>query len=185
MAVLSLLAACQSEKQPATFYPMDSLILDQVEHLANIRARLFKEAFLDGETDTITYVPDNVGWEKELAIFSKLNEINKPINRNNYEVSDGLLDSGSNLTVKAFRSLRDLPVVYLRIYYQGTLEKPRKIEAMYDEENLLFSSRRLLSMHLQQVDSKTVVTSYSVKGGQKMILGDSVAFTIRGNVLID
>ena len=100
-------------------------------------------------------------------------------------MSDGLFDPGSNLTVKAFTSLKKLPVVYLKIYYQGSIEKPRKIEALYDEANLLYESARLLSMHFAQVDNRTVLTHYSIKGGQKMIFGDSVAFYISAKILLD
>jgi len=178
--------SCESESPPATFYPIDSLVRAQVLHLTGIRATLFKEALLGGSTDTIQYTPeDTVAWMKELEIFSKLNEINKPVNKGSYEVSDGLIDPESNLTVKAFTSLRELPVVYLKVYYQGRITKPRKIEALYDEENLLYESSRILSMHFQQIDNKTVLTSWSVKGGQDMIFGDSVSFYIRGKILVD
>lgn len=182
MAALS----CESEKQPAAFYPIDSLISDQVHHLAAIRAGLFKEALLSGEADTITITPaDTMAWKKELEIFRKLDEINKPVNKLNYKVTDRRVDPGSNLMVKAFESLEELPVVYLKVYYQGNIRKPRKLEALYDEGNLLFQSARLLSMHFEQIGNKTVLTSYSVEGGQKMALGDSVSFYIGGKVLID
>jgi hypothetical protein len=181
-----VLASCEQARQPATFYPVDSLISDQVKYLSETRAGLFKEALLSGKTDTVTYVPkDTVAWLNELGIFRKLDMINKPVNKGNYLVNDGLFDPGSNLTVKAFTSLKKLPVVYLRIYYQGTIEKPRKIEALYDEANPLYQSARLLSMHFAQIDDKTVLTSYSIKGGQKMIFADSVAFYISGKILVD
>lgn len=180
------LTCCEQQRQPATFYPIDSLLSQQVKHLTEIRAGLFKEALLGGETDTASFVPDDtLAWSNELGIFRKLDMINKPVNKGGYLVTDGLLDPGSNLTVKAFTSLRKLPVVYLKIYYQGTLDKPRKIEALYDEANPLYASARLLSMHFEQIENKTVLTSYSVKGGQKMIFGDSVAFYISGKVLVD
>lgn len=185
LLVVAVLTSCESENPPATFYPIDSLVTDQVEHLAGINARLFKESLLSGETDTITYTPSDTAWRKELDIFAKLNDINKPVNKTNYEVSDGLLDPRSNLTVKAFTALKDLPIVYLKVYYQRTLSRPRKIEALYDEGNMLYKSARELSMHFQQIDNKTVLTSYTVKGGQKMVFGDSVVFIISGRVLIN
>ena len=177
--------SCESEKPPATFYPIDSLVSDQVSHLAIMGAGLFKEALLSGKTDTLTYTPTDALWAKELDIFRKLDEINKPFNKENYQVSDGLVDPGSNLKVKAFTTGKEIPVVYLKIFYQGSIEKPRKIEALYEEENELYQSARLLSMHFQQIDNKTVLTSYSIKGGQKMIFGDSVAFYISGKILVD
>ena len=186
LLIIFALLSCESEKKPAAFYPVDSLVTQQVQHLLAINAALFKEALLKGRTDTITYRPaDTVAWMKELEIFGKLNEINKPVNAGRYEVTDGLLDPGSNLTVKAFNSKEPLPVVYLKVYYQGNILKPRKIEALYDEETLLYKSARLLSMHFQQIENETVLTSYSVKGGQKMVFGDTVAFYISGKILVD
>lgn len=190
-AVLPLLIAllfmsCESERRPASFYSIDSLVISQAQSLTAIQAGLFKEALLSGKTDTLTYTPkDTAAWLNELDIFRKLEIINKPVNVGNYLVDDGLLDPGSNLTVKAFTSLEKLPVVYLKIYYQGSIDKPRKLEALYDEGNLLFHSARLLSMDFQQIEDRTVLTTYSIRGGQKMVLGDSVAFYISGKILID
>lgn len=178
--------SCESEKNPAAFYAIDSLVLAQARYLASMEARLSKEALLRGETDTLTYTPgDSIAWVNELDIFRKLDIINKPVNRGSYRVNDGLLDRESNLTVKAFTSLKKLPVAYLKIYYQGTISKPRKIEALYDEATPLHQSARLLSMHFQQIENRTVLTSYAIRGGQKMVVGDSVAFFINGKISVD
>lgn len=181
-----VLSSCRSEKQPATFYPVDSLVTGQIHYLAGIGAGLFKEAVLSGKTDTLTYVPaDTVAWINELEVFRKLSIINKPVNKDSYEVKDGLFDPESNLKVKAFTALKKLPVVYLKVYYHGSIRKPRKIEALYDEANPLYKSGRLLSMHFQQIEDQTVLTSYLIRGGQRMALGDSVAFYVKGRILID
>ena len=117
--------SCESEKQPATFYAIDSLISGQINYLTEMKAGLFKEALLSGKTDTVRFTPaDTVGWKKELDVFRKLDEINKPVNKGRYEVSDGLLDPSSNLTIKEFKSKEPLPVLYLKIYYQGNKETP-------------------------------------------------------------
>ena len=192
-AVTALLS-CESEKQPATFYPVDSLISDQINYLTSIRAGLFKEALLSGKADTTTIIPaDTTGWQKELEIFRKLDEINRPVNKEYYEVTNGQIDPTSNLRVQEVQPRKELPVkvreqlqvAYLKIYYQRNIGKPRKIEAQYDEGNQLFESTRFLAMHFQQIENRTVLTSYSVRGGQKMVFGDSVAFYIGGKVLID
>ncbi len=185
-ALLGALVSCESEKPPATFYPIDSLLSQQIKLLTSMEAGLVKEALLDGKMDTVRYTPsDTAVWMEELDLFRKLEEINKPVNKSNYRVSDGQLDPASNLKIKEFSSIKEVPVTYLKIFYQGTIDKPRKIEALFDEHNLLYESARFLSMHFQQVDDHTVLTSYSVKGGQKMIFGDSVAFYISGKILID
>jgi hypothetical protein len=185
--IVSVLWSCQSSKDEAGFYAIDSLVTNQVNDLTAVRARLKKEAMLGDQMDTITWIPsDTSAWIRELDIFRQLKIINKPINRGSYKVEDGLRDPASNLIVKSFTTTdKDLPVRFMRIYYQHSIDKPRKIEASYEEENSLYSSARLLSMEFRQINNKTTLNSYAISGGQKMILGDSVTFFIKGNIFID
>jgi hypothetical protein len=84
--------------------------------------------------------------------------------------------------VKAFTSLEPLPVRSVRIFYDNDITKPRKIEAVYAEENSLFESSKNLLLEFQQIDNKNVLTSYSIDGGQEMIFGDSVSFSVNGKI---
>jgi hypothetical protein len=186
-SLLISLAACEKGKESFTFYPIDSLVSAQVVRLTSMQAQLRKEAVLGQNTDTTIYSPkDTSAWREELNIFGQLGAMNKPVNKGSYLVDDNLYDPGSNLTVKAFTSKdEDLPVRSLRIFYEQAPERPRKIEAVYNEENALYNSSRVLVMEFQQVNNKTLLTSYSVNGGQKMVLGDSVAFSVRGKIFVD
>jgi hypothetical protein len=194
LGVLVWLCGCDTPKEEAGFYPIDSLVSAQIQNLTTVHATLHKEVFVAEKIDTLSYIPADSGqWVKEMNIFRQLEVINKPINRGSYQIEDGLTDTTSNLTVKAFtikndlpsEDIKDLPVKYIRVYYQDSMNKPRKIEALYDEENTLYKSSRFLSLEFRQVNNKTILTSYFIKGGQKMILADSVAFYIRGNIVVD
>lgn len=189
IALTLVILSCSTEKREATsLYNIDSLVSSQIRHLNEQRATLLKEARIGSQQDNTVYRPkDTLAWSTEFEIFRELNAINKPINRDNYIIDDGLFDPSSNLTVKAF-SLKEnlnLPVKYIRIFYLNSLQRPRKIEALYNDKNLLSASSRLLTMEFNQINNKNMLTAYAIQGGQKMILGDSVSFLIKGKIVID
>ena len=185
-SIAFLLFSCGKEPETKSLYNIDSLVNAQVSFLQSRDARLHKIAFISGQRDERFFSPsDSAAWSMELDIFRKLDLINKPVNQGSYIVDDGLYDPSSNLTVKAISAVENLPVKYVRIFYQEHLHKPRKIEALYDDQNALYKSGRVLTMGFQQINNKCVLTSYSVKGGQKMFIGDSVAFLVEGKIMID
>jgi hypothetical protein len=181
-----IISCNEDQDHTIAFYNIDSLVTVQIRYLYTAHAKLNKEAVVGVEHDRKSYVPkDSAAWERELDIFRQIHAINKPINRDNYIVDDGLTDISSNLTVKAFSCTKNLPVRYLRIFYQHAVGAPRKIEALYETRNILYNGSRLLTMEFQQVNNKSILTSYAIDGGQKMILGDTVTFSISGKISID
>ena len=152
--------------------------------LTQNQATLHKHAVFNGMNDDTVFRADSTIWQNELEIFRQLQAINKPVNRDNYLVDDGLYDPASNLTVKAFSTSANLPVKYVRVFYQDSLSKPRKIEALYDNKNTLYASSRLLTLEFGRFKNKLVLTSYAIEGGQQMKLGDSVMFKIKGEVIL-
>jgi hypothetical protein len=197
---LLFLASCSQPKNNATvFFPVDSLVKSQVAYLANVHATLKKTATLGDSRDEKSYAPaDAASWEKELEIFSALNAINKPINAKAYIIDHDLTDLRSNLKVDAWTAKpgekEDLPIRSLRVYYQQPREL-RRVEAEFDESNAvrrpdlyrrsgLYQSHRLLTMEFQKVNNKTVLISYSIEGGQKMYLGDTVRYNIAAAITL-
>lgn len=182
------LASCQRDPvQTAAYYPVDSLISAQVIYLTSVKATLIKQASIGLKSDTSSYVPaDSIAWSNELGILAQLGLINKPIYRGLYSVRDGLADPRSNLKVRFYEGEagKDLPVPFLKIYYQDSPARIRRIEGVCNDVNSLYASSRNLSIELQEINNKTVLTSYTVDGGQKMTLADSTRYHIDARISI-
>ena len=190
--LLATLFSCQTGKNKnVALYNADSLITTQVAYLSEHKARLHKITKLGDKESEAATVPRSVkDWENELDIFRELASVNKPVNRRLYAVERSS-DVKSNLEVKSFigqpepgEKAVEMPVKYLKVFYQNTPDNIRKIEAQYDESNTLYTGSRFLKMEFQQVYNKTVLTSYSITGGQKMFMGDSVSYNISAFVTI-
>jgi hypothetical protein len=188
LLLLILVASCEEKtKRQTIYYPVDSLVTAQIRFLAAGEAQVHKTTALGAEDNaTLLTLKDTTQWIKELGVFRELDIINKPVNKNMYEVQDGLKDSRSNLTIKTYTARDgDVPVKYLRLYYQGSPDKLRRLEARFDVTNLLYKSSRRLSLDFQDVYNKTMLTSYSIDGGQKIFMGDSVRYAVHATITLN
>lgn len=178
-----IMNSCERPSAQRQYYNLDSLLQEQIIFLAKSRAVVHKEAKMNSLAHDSTYAPpDSIGWTKELDIFTDAGILNKPINRGSYSITDGLQDEGSNLTIRAYTATKPMPLVYLKIYYLNTPSKLRKLEAFYEEENVLMKSSRKLVMEFTDVQQNNILSAYRVEGNQKMFIGDSVHFIISASV---
>lgn len=192
LLLVLLVVSCEEKtKRSAIYYPVDSLVTAQIRFLSQGEVRVQKQSvaveWLDKKkadhTDLV--LKDTTQWIKELGVFRELDVINKPVNKDAYLVQDGLPDKRSNLTVKTFTAKGDAPVKYLRLYYDGSLARLRRLEAQLNVENMLYRSSRTLSLEFQDVYNKTMLTSYSINGGQKIFMGDTVRYTVDATVTLN
>lgn len=185
-----LVTGCNKKRSVATshYYPVDSLLTAQARHLTQSAASLTKTAIFDNKPETKTYLPKadtaSTGWKHELDAFFQLHDINKPSNVGKYTVNSNQRDNTSNLSIYTLTAAEDLPVAYYKVYYLNTLDNIRKIEALYQEEGFLMKSSRKLTLEFQDIHNKIVLTSYSIAGGQKMLLADSVTFQVNGSITL-
>lgn len=181
-----ILFACSTSTTPreTELIAFDRLWKEQVYALAVAKAELTKEVFMNGVTEKKSFVPkDTTAWKNELEIFQQLETINKPVNIDSY-VETIYDDSLSNLKVRSLVSQKDIPLKEVRLYYLNTQDKIRRIDAEINERNALYKSARTLSLTFSELNNKTILTSYSIQGGQHMILGDTVQFDIQSTIRI-
>ncbi|HEX5170733.1 MAG TPA: hypothetical protein VFW11_16280 [Cyclobacteriaceae bacterium] len=165
------------------FYDIDSLLTVQEKYLAESKPILFKRANLGDQLDSIKVSGlDTTAWSTEFEIFRQLDLNKKSVNKENYTIRKNIRDPYSNLLICEYTAKSDLPVKRVKIYYQQRLTNPRRIEGDFSEQNGLYKSTRYMLMELNNIHNKTLVTRYTITGGQKMILGDSVEFEITGIV---
>src|SRR5690606_6607746 len=179
-----LLSCVTNPPQVASYYPVDSLLDHQIDALLQSQASIRKVGMLDQKEMKMEFTPDSAAWLKELNVFINLNVLNKSINQGAYEIQDGTLDTKSNLKIKSFTAKENLPVEYLKLFYEGTLSNLRKLEARYSESNSMYESTRFLYMEFEDINNTPLLTYYSIVGGQKMFLGDTVQYTINTAVSI-
>lgn len=176
--------SCSKKEKKGNLYAIDSLLTAQIHYLSEKKATLTKVTLLGDKEDKVSLTPkDLAAWKNELEIFAMIDMINKPTNKVYYQADD-LADIRSNLNVKSFSTKEDLPIKYLRVYYHDDISKLRKLEAEFNELNSLYKSARTLMMEFQQMGNNVVLTSYEIEGGQKMFLGDSVQYNIKGTLSI-
>ena len=176
-------AGCEDRNSTADlYYPVDSLITAQIGLLTNAGASVRKVATMGKEANTIVFTPDSIAWVKEMEIFRSLAGINKPINQGVYE-THAEQDKKSNLNVLSFVALQeDLPVEYLKVYYSESPQNLRVVEGSVKESNSMYKGKRLLTLEFQDIKGKVFLSGYSVIGGQKMVLADSVIYSIKAGV---
>jgi len=178
--------SCTSDRQTNgdQLLAFDSLWQAQVKALTEAKAELTKEVRMNETTESTTFIPkDSLAWTNELEIFQQIASINKPANRSYYQESI-LDDTSSNLTIRSLKTNEKLAVKEVRVYYLQTPEHIRKIEAFTSDRNSLYKSARTLVLNFSEVNNKTPLTSYSIQGGQHMMLGDTVQFDVQSTIRI-
>jgi hypothetical protein len=163
------------------YFDFDSLINRQQQALLIAKATLTKTVTLDSAKEEITFQADSIVLVKELDVFRQLDVINKPGFKDKYKISDGEKDSRSNLTIRRYEALEaEAPVPYVLFYYQNEFNRIHKIESVYREDNTLYGTERKFLLEFDDASGKPLLSRYKLTGVQKMIVSDSIAFSVEG-----
>ncbi|QSE98115.1 hypothetical protein [Fulvivirga lutea] len=179
-----LIVGCKeiAPRETSAYFSLDSLLNKQSELLQNEDVTLRKRAIVGNDTASNEIKLDSLGWANEFEFMRDL-DINKPalIGRYNRKVVD---DINSNLKVIDYSANEDnLRIRKFRIYYLDKPENIRIISAMSKESNSIFKSSKKIKLEFDEFDGQTVLTSYSLRGYQKMILQDSIVFKVDARLM--
>lgn len=174
--------ACRQagEQYDKPYFDFDSLINAQHAALLQQPVALSKTVVLDGKQDQSSFPLDSARLAHELDVFRQLDLINKPLYAKAYQISDGEKDRRSNLTIRKYTARNPAPIPGVTFYYQDRFDQLRKIESDYNENNTLYSTHRKLVLEFDNSSGKFLLTRYRLTGSQKMVLSDSVQYTIEG-----
>lgn len=177
---LFLVSCAPNDVKNVDYFNVNQLLDQQIALLSKSKTVVNKEANIDSLQEQSTFVPDSLGWANELEVFRYLEVINKPIYQGLYELVDQK-DEHSNLKVRVLKAKAEVPVREFKIYYQDTFDHLKRIEAEIEEKNSLYYSSRKLSLQFDEM----LLSQYRISGVQKMILRDSVKYSIESKVLIN
>ena len=119
----------------------------------------------------------------ELDVFRQLDLINKPLYKSMYEIRDGEKDIKSNLLVRTYRAKNTSPIPFVKFYYRSSPRILKRIESVFQEHNPLFDTKRTLMLVFDDGNESVIISGYQLKGTQKMILNDTVHFSVEVSFL--
>ena len=178
--LLLLLTGCGTPEPVATngvspaagrttaYFPVKAYLDAQAARLNQQHPAVTKRVQLRGESPETTRVPQ-VDWTKELQIFYQA-DLNKPALRGAYAVDSGTTAGGAHLYTYTRKAGFENPVTVLRVERDGS--GVRAVSASLIQTNPLFSSQKRMELRAQG----GTITSYEVKGVQKLILFDTVRY---------
>lgn len=162
-----------------SFYDINGLIDEQIKMLDSISPSIVKKATIGAEEEMTKEDPTT--WSKEMNIFRSA-DINKPLLRDSYEVSN---ISAGNFETILYKSKRPDGTIVDELsieLIQGS-QKPVKVIARLNSKNPLFNSVKTLEMYFQNIDGKQMLSKYKSQGWQKMISKDSTYYTIEAELV--
>jgi len=168
------------------YFDFDSLVSKQIKLIGLSNDSIKKIAVMDGKTDVSEFAVDTTVIKNELEVFRQLDVINKPLFKNAYQLATDEKDNKSNLRVRTYRLKNSArvksAVPYVRFFFLNDFQQLKKIESLFEESNSLYTTHRKLMMEFEGAGKEARLKNYSVSGFQKMILNDSVKFSIEGSV---
>ncbi|MEL6534709.1 MAG: hypothetical protein AAFQ98_04820 [Bacteroidota bacterium] len=181
--LFGLLAGCQpgqSDTQTEKIYfDITGFLNTQVEELSSTSPQLNKSTQLGEDSDQFSSTPMKADWDQEFRFFFEL-DINQPILLDQYTTSEETEMAGE-VTRYSLKEESGNGVQWLEVVEkEGTVSQ---ISAFTIDKNALYATQRQLSMNFDAVGGKPQMTDYSVRGFQKMVLKDTVNYSIQGTVL--
>lgn len=182
LALLGGLVACERPAPPAstgqaTIFDLTGYLQEQTARLQQEQPPVLKSVIAKGQP-TETLQMEEMDWEKELAIFHEV-DLSRPALRDFYKEERHTLPNGSTVSVFTKDPEAATPVDRLQLTVSPA-QKLERLEAVVLEENMLFYSKRNISLDADPASGN--LSGYRVEGVQKLIFGDSLRYRVDANL---
>lgn len=179
MLLLFSINSCNNparQDQPNVYYDVLGFVEQQITDLS-ARKPLVKKAVGINESRSQQQTRD-INWNRELALFTQA-DINKPALRTSYQITrpDSLT---YQYTLK--NSADQLIVQSLVVQVDSATHQPRRIEAVLQSQNPLYSSERNILLESGSTDGQWRVNHYRLSGFQKLPYFNKNSFLVEGQV---
>lgn len=163
----------QSVRALDTYFPLDSLLDAEVAYLTAQRAALQKQVVMDDQQEHQSLRPDSSQWNDEFVIIRDFS-LNKPHYVGAYKQT-----AQDNTVLLELKDDIDAPVKSFLLAYED--KNLKQIKATYFEDKTIYQHKRLLTLDF--VNNR--LKAYTIKGFQKMVLKDTITYSISGKVSIN
>jgi len=177
--IILLLSGCdqpqEKAKEKKIYYDLKGFIETQIEFLSEQKPIVDKVMSVSGKNESRS--TREVDWKKELELFIQA-DINKPAYSKSYAVSK----PDSLTSVYTLKTEENISVKWVRIQLDKTTGNPVLIQARLRSENKLYQSEKNVELHCKSESNQWHLTSYSIKGYQKLATMDRKDFDIQAEV---
>lgn len=179
LSILLVISSCSGppqQNQPNSYYDVLGFVKQQISNLS-VQKPMVSKAVAVNETRNQQNTRD-INWTRELELFTQA-DINKPALRSSYQIvrPDSLT---YQYTLK--NSEERLTVRSLRVQVDSVTHQPRRIEAVLQTQNPLYSSERTLLLESGLTGGQWRVQHYKLAGFQKLPYFDKNKFVVEGRV---
>lgn len=182
LVLLLATTACERPTPPTSAkagasYNLTAYLQEQIERLQAEQPPVLKSVTTEG-TQTETIQASEVDWEDELAVFEQA-DLNRPALEEYYTKQEQVLGNGS--IVVEYNRVEDAePLVhYLRLELTPD-RRLKQLNALLQDQNMLFFSRRNVQLSTDPASGN--ISGYRVEGVQKLILSDSLHYSVDANL---
>ena len=162
-----------NDKSITKYFPLTNFIDQQIDLLSNQNLQITKTLqFGDSLESHILTSLDTTQWSKELKIF-RAHDINKPVLIDAYETREELDGNGAKTIQHQLIDQSQTGILDLGVSYdpEGRITG---LESSYQEDNLLYSNFRNVSMTFGSAG----LSGYAVEGYHKIMFKDTVYYHI-------